>query len=90
MWRIIPGQELHYREWDEEFVLFNNLSGDTHLLGISAIYLLQALQGRAAECSELADSLCASLEIERDADVEDDVRNLLHDLQSQYLVETVS
>lgn len=90
MWRIIPGQELHYREWDEEFVLFNDLSGDTHLLGISAIQLLQVLQQSAAGDDALTDSLCASLEIERDGEVEDQVRQLLNDLQSLHLVEMVS
>jgi len=90
MWRITPGQELHYREWDDEFILFNNLSGDTHLLGVTAICLLQALQLHGAEDDVLTDSLCASLEIERDSDVENDVRNLLNDLQSLHLVEMVS
>ena len=90
MWRIIPGQELHYREWDDEFVLYNNLSGDTHLLGVSAIHLLRALSANAANEDDLTTAMCASLELEGDDEVKSEVQNLLRDLQSLSLVECVS
>lgn len=90
MWRVIPGQELHYREWDDEFVLYNNLSGDTHLLGVSAIHLLHALQSSAGNGGDLTAALCASLEMEQSDEVESDVQTLLKDLQSLSLVEYVS
>jgi PqqD family protein of HPr-rel-A system len=49
-WRLAPGQLLAHRCWDGEYVLYNDLSGDTHLLGAPAFALLQALgQGPAAE-----------------------------------------
>lgn len=47
--------------WDDEFVLFNDLSGDTHLLGVQAMHLLQALAAGARSDAELGAALTESL-----------------------------
>ncbi|HEU4373004.1 MAG TPA: hypothetical protein VFS02_05920 [Telluria sp.] len=44
LWRLTPGQALRWREWQGEYVLYNDVSGDTHLLGGGAIDLLLFLQ----------------------------------------------
>lgn len=53
-WRIAPGQTLRWREWHSEYVLYNDLSGDTHLLDASAIELLHTLQDGPADAAALA------------------------------------
>ena len=53
-WQLIPGQQLLHRSWQDEFVLFNNLSGDTHLLGADAIGLLLDLRDSPVDSAELA------------------------------------
>lgn len=53
-WSLRPGQTLQHRQWDGEYVLYNDLSGDTHLLGDAAIVLLQALRSGPATCAALA------------------------------------
>ncbi len=57
MWRVIPGQSLAFREWDGEAVLYNDLSGSTHLLDGGAIEVLQALLPGPADAATLAASL---------------------------------
>jgi PqqD family protein of HPr-rel-A system len=52
VWRLLPGQSLAHRGWDDEYVVYNDLSGDTHLLGADAMAVLLAL--RAAPCDEAA------------------------------------
>ncbi|MGH8856080.1 MAG: HPr-rel-A system PqqD family peptide chaperone [Telluria sp.] len=52
MWKLIDGQTLTCRGWDDEFVVFNDVSGDTHLLGADAMQLLRHLQ--AGPCDEAA------------------------------------
>jgi len=89
MWRVIPGQVLQYRVWDDEFVLYNNLSGDTHLLGANAIHALLALQHTAADEETLITSLCLSSGIERDEESHAQVAQLLADLQSLALIEHI-
>ncbi len=66
MWRVIPGQSLRCRQWDgdEEAVLFNNLSGATHLLGPAALCLLGVLQVAPADEAALADTLRAAFEVD--------------------------
>jgi PqqD family protein of HPr-rel-A system len=54
MWQVMPGQRLAFREWDGEAVLYNDLSGSTHLLDGAALDLLQALRARPADSATLA------------------------------------
>lgn len=54
MWRVTPGQCLRHAEWDDEAVVFNDLSGDTHLLDGAALHILRTLQGGAAGEAALA------------------------------------
>lgn len=57
MWRLTPGQLLRHRQWDEECVLYNDLSGDTHLLGLDALAILMTLRDGAADEAALAAAL---------------------------------
>lgn len=54
MWRLTPGQALACREWDGEAVLYNDLSGSTHLLDGAALDLLHALRDQPADAATLA------------------------------------
>jgi PqqD family protein of HPr-rel-A system len=62
MWRVVPGQSLVFREWDGEAVLYNDLSGSTHLLDGAAIDVLQALRLRPADVATLAAGLAGQFE----------------------------
>ncbi|MBB3223819.1 hypothetical protein [Pseudoduganella umbonata] len=53
-WRLVPGQTLLHRGWDGAFVLYNDLSGDTHLLADEAMSLLLALRNAEMTPEELA------------------------------------
>jgi PqqD family protein of HPr-rel-A system len=54
-YRVAPGQQLRWRDWDGEVVLYNDLSGDTHLLTADALALLLALQEAPCAIGVLAD-----------------------------------
>jgi PqqD family protein of HPr-rel-A system len=79
MYRLTPGQLLRRREWDDEVVLYNDLSGDTHLLSGDATALLLALQDGPRQAPELATLLGAG-----DAA---DLQPLLDDLAELALIE---
>lgn len=55
---MADGQRLKRREWDGEAVLFNDLSGATHLLSPTAVWLLE----RLAEAPDDVPGLAAALE----------------------------
>lgn len=78
-WRIAAGQQLALRGWDGEYVLYNDLSGDTHLLGEAAVALLRRLQAAPAPAAALR-AAC------EDAS-EDEVEALLAHLRLLHLVE---
>lgn len=52
---------MRHHRWDDECVLFNDLSGDTHLLGVQAMQLLQALAAGPLGEAELGAALTQSL-----------------------------
>lgn len=57
MWKLIEGQTLEHRGWDGEFVVYNDLSGDTHLFGVDAMHLLLHLRTGPADEDGLATAL---------------------------------
>ena len=62
MWQLSTGQAFTFRQYDDEFVVYNDLSGATHLLADSAVHLLRVLQHGA----QSSDSLCAALALALD------------------------
>jgi PqqD family protein of HPr-rel-A system len=89
MWRLRPGQFLEYRLWDDECVLYNDLSGDTHLLGDGAIELLLALKQGPASFTDLTGVLRASFDL-IEADLPAETQDLLDHLKHLYLIDTLA
>jgi len=54
-WRLVPGQALLHRSWGQEAVIFNDVTGSTHLLHAGALDLLSALRDGTVTAEELAD-----------------------------------
>lgn len=84
IWRLAPGQRLQYRCWDGECVLYNDLSGDTHLLDEFALALLEQLEAGPQAAAQLA----AVFELDaQEADAM--LQTVLDDLSALFLVEAV-
>lgn len=66
VWRLMEGQSLRYRCWDGEAVLFNDLSGATHLLGPAAICVLEALRSGPLSVTTLAPRLLDEFDIDEE------------------------
>jgi PqqD family protein of HPr-rel-A system len=86
MWRVVPGQSLAFREWDGEAVLYNDLSGNTHLLDGAAIDVLWALQPAPANAAILAARLIDRFEADGD-ELPAVIEDMLTTLASLDLVE---
>jgi PqqD family protein of HPr-rel-A system len=87
MWRIQPGQALRFRQFGDDIVLYNDLSGDTHLLGDTAMHLLSVLQQGPATRETLAASLAAALGCECDAAIVDEADAVLASLAGYFLID---
>ena len=82
-------QALHFRSWDDEFIVYNSLSGDTHLLGSTAAQILLKLQQASSTSTSLAESLAALLHAERDDEFVAQVEHILADLDTLALIERI-
>lgn len=85
MWQLQHGQSLRHHLWGEECVIYNDLTGHTHLLDIVALDLLLALR---AGPQDLA-SLCMALggPEAAPADIAPAITALLEELYFNALVE---
>ena len=88
-WRIFPGLRLHWRSWEDEFVVYNSASGDTHLLDQVSRDMLKVLESESPTLSELAGRLAESQEIEADAEFSSYLERLLATLEKLGLVERI-
>jgi len=96
---VVPGQILARRERDGEAVLFNDLTGATHLLSGTALWLLDQLQAALADAAGLARELNAALLAQSEADAASgtadpgdavapqDMHALLHELHKMHLIQ---
>ena len=93
MWRTTPGQAYRLRQFTDpegtEFVVYNDLTGATHLLGEAAVHLIQVLRVGPAASADLCTALAAALECERDASLEHDTDAVLSQLAAFFLIERV-
>ena len=86
MWRLMPGLALRYRTWDHEtYVLYNNLSGDTHLTDAAAIEVLELLRRSPAA----AQALVSALQLDDTPDSRMQLDSLLAELRGQALIESL-
>lgn len=86
MWRVIPGQSLRYRQWEDEAVLYNDLSGATHLLGPAALCLLEALRAAPGNAGALIAALRDAFEVDEET-LPNELAVLLDDLVRLDLIE---
>jgi len=91
-WRLTRGQRLLRQCWDGECVLYNDLSGDTHLLDEFALALLEQLQAAPQSTAQLAASFQVDPDPEAGVPPEDSaamLHTVLDDLAALHLVEAV-
>lgn len=85
-WRLKSEGGLHFQSWDEEVVVYNDLSGDTHLLGPVAAQILVELNTAPADKERLLSSLFMSCMSEVDG-LEQELDIILQNLHALALIE---
>lgn len=89
-WRLVPGQHLLHRCWDGECVLYNDLTGDTHLVDEFTLALLELLRAAPMPAGALAVALGADDEpghADADCPPEEPLAAVLADLAALHLIE---
>lgn len=86
-WRLPQGGMLKLKSWNEEAVVYNISTGETHLLGALAAELLASLQRAPATTDELIASLTTSFHLDDVEELEAQVADVLEDLRALTLIE---
>ena len=86
-WQLSPSGQLHWRQWDEEYLLFNAASGQTHFLNELGAGALQLLQQSPLSVVELSERLAALYELELDAKLQAYINRMVADLGRLGLIE---
>jgi PqqD family protein of HPr-rel-A system len=80
---------LHWRRWDNEYVLYDAESGDTHLLDAVGRAVLTALGAGPLDFEALAARVAQDICVELDPDLIAHLRGLLRGLESAGLLARV-
>jgi len=86
-WRAAGGNSLHLKFWDGELVVYNELSGDLHILDDSAAHILQALQQAPADVLSLAQRFAKEWQCEPSDDLLQEIEMTVSDMHALALVE---
>lgn len=86
MWRAIADQGLRYRAWDNEIIVYNALSGDTHLLDLAAAQVLALLQQAPLDSPSLVQQLAGLWQAAPDEQMQHEVAEILADLAALSLI----
>lgn len=89
LWCIAPGQLLAARGWNDEFVLYNDLSGDTHLLDGDSMALLVHLQQAPASLDALVATFADGIDPDDAAALPETMATLLAQLKGLYLIDSL-
>lgn len=86
-WKVTGGGQLQWRFWQGDYVVFNPLSGNTHLLDIVAGKVLMAVLADQVATDVLSEQISTFLEVEPDAKLLAHVTSVLEKLDELGLIE---
>ena len=89
-WQLSPLVALHWRRWDDEFVVFDVGSGQTHQLAPYTAATLMMLELNSNDIAELNSRISIELDVADDKDLADAVGEAVLDLQVAGLIEFVA
>ena len=89
VWRVSSDSDLSWRCWDGEYVVFNPVTGNTHLLDVASGHVLMSLLAGPTELGRIRDQLAGFLEVEADDRLAAAVSEILSRLEDLDLIEAV-
>jgi PqqD family protein of HPr-rel-A system len=89
LWRVTRGCELRWRRWDDEHLVYNCGSGDTHLLDSISAEILKKIGAGPASPAELVVWLSGRTAPDSFPEVSAYIADLLRQLHSLGLIEEV-
>src|SRR4029077_16871308 len=85
-WTVPKQNELAWRVWDDEFLVYNTASGQTHHLNLLAGGALRSIEFGPAQTRELVSRLAKQCEIAEDSPPLQMIDRLIHELDELGLI----
>jgi PqqD family protein of HPr-rel-A system len=85
-WTVPDANALAWRVWDDEFLVYNTASGQTHHLNFLAGEALRSLEAEAADGCELVRRLADQFEIAEDSPPLQMIDRLIRELDELGLI----
>lgn len=89
-WRVMGRASLRMRCWAGEYVVFNPLSGQTHLLDIVTGEVLRLITLGSPSVDELCFGISRFLDVDDDGRLTQNVSDILRHLEEAALIEPIS
>jgi PqqD family protein of HPr-rel-A system len=86
-WRIVPNATLYWQTWDDDCIVFNSASGQTHLLDPVPTLLLRQIDEGCSDREILLNGTAKLLDIEVTAEVRGLLDQALKQLNDAGLIE---
>jgi PqqD family protein of HPr-rel-A system len=87
-WQLRAGQQLRMVAGNDESVIYNDYSGETHLLSAIAVSMLRHLKKTQANFPSISTFLASEWEFESDEELRQTAHALLAELDGLSLIET--
>jgi PqqD family protein of HPr-rel-A system len=88
-WRILAEGQLPLRDWNGDYVVYNPLTGSTHVLDIVSGEVLKAIMAAPRTSRELCRHVADFLDVPNDAHTADNVDEVLAVLDELGLIEPI-
>ncbi len=89
IWHIPAGQEILWRHWEGDYVIFNSLSGETHILDITSGKVLKRIMKGPSTTEGIRSEIGDFLEVRNNSELARAVDKILSGLEDAGLVEAV-
>jgi PqqD family protein of HPr-rel-A system len=87
-WRIGCNATLHWKIWDDQCLVFNSASGQTHLLDPIAALLVRQVYDHCSNSEQLFQETARLLDVNLTSDVRATFEGILQQLDALGLIET--
>lgn len=88
-WTVSIKTNFSIQTWGENSVVYNAMSGQTHLLNALAGEVLQLIQESPSTVSALISKLCRSYEVEDKDDLQKQIQKLISEFEILGLIEPI-
>ena len=89
IWSIVSGATLHWKVWDDDCVVFNAATGQTHVLDPFLALLVRQIDAGRGRTSEIFPEVTTTLGLDLTDEVRNQLEQMLRQLEDFGLVESV-